>query len=149
MSLDRSEVKRIVDEHLEPLMSALGIRHWRIEVDYDRVGGADDGCVGHANCTRLPDYERAGITIDHDEQDDEKHLVYNLRHELLHVVIAPMDILYKSFVFGLEGEEFRKAETLWHHAVEMAVRNLERMCEGQEQHWRKVVASEQEEPPAC
>lgn len=147
--MDRSAVKAIVDREIEPLKARLGIPHWRIVVTYGPVsdpGRVAEGHRGMAECRRAAPYERATITLDHEQHDDETEVVDSLIHELLHVVLAPFD-LYRNFATKFievgttaDGQE----DTLFAHCIEQAVRNLERM------HWglSKVGGPDRKESPA-
>jgi hypothetical protein len=129
--LDRSECKAIVEREIPGLVRALGIQHWHIEVDYKPL---DDAA---AECTRHLDYERADIAIDPASVGDEAYLLKALRHELFHVVIAPMDLFGNCMECGLDGAEKERVERVWRHAMETTVKALERLWDGTERYWKE------------
>lgn len=117
--MDASEVKRIVDERIEPMMRAVGIPHWRITVEYEPL---DEGVAASCNLNDA-DYWRALITIDPMKVDNEAELVRFLRHELLHVLAAPFQLYRQVAQGGLGGDG---EERLFRHAMEQHVTWLER-----------------------
>lgn len=127
--MDRSRVKAIVDASIDPLLTRLGIGHWRIEVGYDlREGSESFTLLGR--CRRMPEYNIARIELDADALDDEQGVMRTLRHELMHIVLAPFD-LYRAALQPLHDETAAAmAEVVWVHSVEKAVVNLERMYAG-------------------
>lgn len=143
--MDRSECKAIVDREVVSLKATFGLSHWTIVVQYQKVSGdIPDGFGAPGSCRRLAAYERATITIDPDEIEDRDNLLGVLRHELMHVVLAPFDP-YRHFAasFIRKGSSAEVQEDgVWDHACEQAVRNLERLWFCAERHWRDRIAAE-------
>jgi hypothetical protein len=143
--MDRSECVRIVGREIDGYLRAFGLPHWHIVIRYDRV--TDDhpeGFTVSADCRAKPEYERATITIDPEEMGDEAELLRILRHELMHVALAPFN-LYRGFAAAfIEQKSAADAQedVIWAHAVEQGVRSLERLWHGTEQYWRKRIADE-------
>jgi hypothetical protein len=129
--LDRSAVKAIVDRESGPLMRRLGISHWKIKFDYDLCERHDDRRT-EAECTRLVDYNDATVSFDPAAIDDEDHCLDVLRHELFHVVLAPIDIFSNAIRPIVEGDDKVQGvlESVKNHAVEQAVIALQRMYRG-------------------
>jgi hypothetical protein len=136
--MDRSAVKAIVDKNITPLLKALGLPHWKIRISYDgcpdSLSGVEDAT---ADCVRLLDYEQASIRLDPTKLDDEKEVLFALRHELFHVVASPVDLLSNLLTYGLSGLELERTERVIQHAIETTIRNLERMWWGCELHWKR------------
>lgn len=129
--MDRTVVKAIVDREIGPLMRRLGIRHWGVVVDYDLRRSAD-GFEARGECNWHPDYDKAAISLDPDAFADEAEVLEVLRHELFHVVLSPFTVFLNA-VKPLTRDDEVKAEmahSVWDHASEMAVINLERMYLG-------------------
>jgi hypothetical protein len=143
--LDRSECKRIVDREIEALAEAMGLPHWHIVVRYERVADEHpEGFTVSANCRAKPEYERATITIDPDEMDDEAELLRILRHELMHIVLAPFN-LYRGFATAFVEQKSTadaQEDAIWAHSVEQGVRSLERLWFSVERYWRDRIADE-------
>jgi hypothetical protein len=99
---------------------------------------------------RSLDYEQASIRLDPAKLDDEKEVLFALRHELFHVVASPVDLLSNLLTYGLTGLELERTERVIQHAIETTIRNLEWMWWGCEQHWKgkKGTGKASEKPKA-
>jgi hypothetical protein len=129
--MDRSAVKKVVDDNIEGLLEKLGIAHWKVRISYDLRSGTE--IARHSGyCTRLVDYNKAHVEIDCDECDDEAEVLKILRHELFHIVLAPIDILTNALDAAVTKDEALRGamESIRTHAIEKAVINLERMWHG-------------------
>lgn len=133
--MDRSEVKAIVDEHIETLLRQLGISHWNLVIDYD-MRRSDGDFTTTAECVWRVDYNRATISLDPDAFRDEAHVLEVLRHELFHLVLSPFTVFLNTIKPLLQNdhEKADMAENVWTYASEQAVINLERMHEGLTTH---------------
>lgn len=121
------EARAIVERHLVPFMAALGVPHWKVTVDYGRC----ERETWIVQCSRNGDYWKAYITIDPAKHEDEEELLDSLRHELLHVLIAPFDLFVDAALQHVpDGDASRAMDRIREHAVEATVRNLERMLGG-------------------
>lgn len=130
--MDLSAVKTIVDRELEPLMARFGIGHWRIVVSYAPTDADEEGWQRRGRCSRMVDYNQAHITLNSDAFEDEADCVKTLRHELLHIVAAPWDIVWNA-AWPLVKDDPIKAgllDSIHTHAMEQAIVNLERMYRG-------------------
>lgn len=132
--MDRSECKAIVEREIVGLMERLGIPHWRLVITYGPVTNRRiaAGHRGLAECIRNAPYDRATIVIDPEEHDDEAEVIKSLRHELMHVVLAPFD-LYREFVssyIDANSTQDHQEDTIFEHCIEQTVINLERMYLG-------------------
>lgn len=129
--MDRSAVKAIVDREIEPLMRRLGIPHWRITVSLEPAPQKDSGRYLSGHVDRFVDYEHAHVTLNPEAFDDESDVLRVLRHELLHVVLAPIDVFVNAVEATLEGHAAAPTlQAVWTHAMERAVGHLERMYRG-------------------
>jgi hypothetical protein len=129
--MDRSAVQAIVDRELGPLLARLGIDHWKVRCSYAPAPDQDDGCTLRGECTRLLDYHDAFIRFNPEAFEDEDGVLVTLRHELYHIVLAPID-LYTSAVERAVPADSTSAvlERVREHALESAVTALERMYAG-------------------
>jgi hypothetical protein len=125
--MDRSQVKKVVDDNINELMDKFGIPHWNLVIDYDL---RDDHATGE--CTWRVDYNSATISLDVDAFKDEAHVLKVLRHELFHILLAPYSVVQNALGPLLEQDPIRKAmiESVWVHSMEQAIINLERMYQG-------------------
>jgi hypothetical protein len=126
--MDRSAVKAIVERELNPLARRLGVSHWELTVKFDLRDG-DGGRGTQGRCTKYVDYDKAIISLDPDSLADEAEVVRVLIHELLHIVLAPFDVLVNAVGPVLKRDETLAAvlDSVRMNAVEQAVVNLERM----------------------
>lgn len=130
--MDRGEVKRVVDEHIGPLLQRLGIAHWRVDVRYEPRGTDEHGWVRPACVSVDEDYDQAFVTLNPEAFDTEEEAVRMLRHELFHVVLAPYDVFYGAVLpaFADNPVAARMLDSAWTRAIEQAAICLERMHRG-------------------
>ena len=123
--MEKSEVRAIVEREAESLLRSFGVSPWKLTIAYDLVGDEQLG-----ECSRLLDYQTATIRLNPSLLDDEAAVLSTLRHELLHIVLSPLD-LYTATVGPLvEGPLRDVLERVWTHALERTVINLERLHRG-------------------
>lgn len=131
--MDKSALKRFVEAHARDLMRRLGIPHWTVTFDYEMREPAGD-FARKAQCVRQVDYNRAVIRLDPEEFDeaDRNDAHEYIRHEMFHIVLSPFDIFANVIEELYADDPVKKAmcETIWTHAQEQAVINLERMYQG-------------------
>jgi hypothetical protein len=131
--MDQSRLEAFVEKHVRGLMQRLGLPHWTIVFYYDL---REDNGLAHkkAECSRQVNYNRAKIDLDPSEfdEDDPEENLRVLRHELFHVVLSPFDLFYNAAEEMWKDDPVKRGmiETVWHHAQEQAVINLERMHSG-------------------
>lgn len=120
--MDASAVHTIIQAHEERIVTALGLEAWRIQYTIEAI---PDGPYA-AMCERWPEYQRATITIDPARAADDEDVLDSLVHELLHIVLSPID-LYRAIVtpYVPEGAPDESAETAFTHAIESTLRGLE------------------------
>lgn len=129
--MDRSKVREIVQARIHELIRDLAIGHWRLMIEYENKPPDSNGVTERGDCVRLVDYNRATINLNPDafSDDDETKVFGVLRHELLHVVLAPFDIFLNVVSPLIEDDPVKTKviQSVWDHAVEQAVVNLERI----------------------
>lgn len=122
--MDQSKVREVVNKHLKPIRDALQLSDWWIDVEYSSLA---DGTP--AEVWMKPRYRRALIKFDPAQQESREHILRNLRHELLHLVLAPYD-LYSNAVSEMLDEQYQKVDSqLFSDACEVTVGNLERILD--------------------
>jgi hypothetical protein len=129
--MDASAVRAVVAKYAQPLMEKLGIPHWSIVFHYD-LREANGAFAKRGECIRQVRYDRATIRLDCEEFSDEQEVLKVLRHELIHVVLAPFDLFWHAAGACWADDPVKAAmmDAVWDHVVEQAVINIERVCEG-------------------
>lgn len=132
--MDLSKVRAIVEKHIEKMRWDLQLQDWQIDTVYASKPHGNPAEVNY-----LPEYRRATMTFDPSQLETREDVLRALRHELLHLVLAPV-IQYHQAVWKAipEKAEGLTAE-LWRQANELTVGNLERMLDfGMKyQPWKK------------
>jgi hypothetical protein len=126
MSVDASKCREIVDAHILAMMRQLGVQAWRVSVLYEPAG---DNPNWVASCaTNLP-YQRATIRINPHMAESEEDVLDSLRHELIHVLLAPLDAYRDLVTSNIEsGSSMDAAESrAWTQAIETCVLAVERI----------------------
>jgi hypothetical protein len=119
--MDKSEIRAIVEEHLPHLKQSLGLNHWVINVEYKKL---DDDVSGECRA-RYP-YHRADLKLDPAELHSRAAVLETLRHELLHVVLSPINILMDTAWDLVSGPEAESAlKQAYRHANELSVNAVE------------------------
>lgn len=128
--MDASEVRKLVEEHAPRLRDALGISHWTIAFRYGPLGGDGDfRTLGR--CEAYDEYLKACIRLDPEAFDAPEEVLATLRHELYHVVLAPMDLAINAASRHFPDERASDAiRDVWRHQLEATVLALERMYVG-------------------
>ncbi len=124
--MNSSKVKIIVEANVGAMVEALCLGHWRIGIDYKKTG-RDDWI---AMCDRSGgDYFVASIILDPEMHDDEREVLRSLRHELLHLHLAPFDLYRDAMTQHIVNDtpEAGQENRLWAFACEQALGNVERM----------------------
>lgn len=124
MPLDHSTVRNIVNAHIKKMRWALQLQDWSIDVSY---GHLENGTRGE--CQLHVRHRKAAIRIDSDDCDDEQVVLKTLRHELLHVFDAEMEVYRNAVRHLLAPETFDAIDELFLYAAERLVGSLERMLE--------------------
>ena len=117
-------VRKVVEKHALKMMRAIGIPHWKVNIDYARLEGTT---AAQCNLERAK-YWIADITIDCEAMEDEADVLRCLRHELLHVLAAPF-AHYRAVLTAAmdpESDEWQREVELWRFAMEQHVLSLEK-----------------------
>lgn len=131
--MDYSKAKAWIDANGERLRDAMGLRHWVVTFRLERLDGQArfPGATCLGECNTQPDYNRAVITIDHDEIDDEAELERVATHEMLHVVLSPLNVYrdYRNQGVEADSPDADRNQVIWDYFIEQAIVNLERLWE--------------------
>lgn len=124
--MDKSEVRRIVEENLTWMRHALGVAHWKIEVSYSALPSGTQGYV-----ERNINYDKAWIELDPAQHSTEAQVLESLRHELLHLLVTPFDLYNRLANEAVSHDSHLQGvlEKGFDHAQERAVRALEVMLD--------------------
>lgn len=120
-----TQVKAIVEAHIEKMVRLLGVQAWKIDVLYEEAGQPNWA----ASCTRQLPYQMATIRIDPAMAKDEADVLESLRHELIHVALAPFDAYRDVVTSSIKPDSSMDAaeERSWTLAIESAVLAVERI----------------------
>ena len=124
MSMDKSEVKKLVSKALDPLSRGLAVGHWQIVCHLAHDKSNDD--TG-ASIEMKPEYEHAEITVDFDNCETPQRVLRYLRHELIHVLLSEFDLFPEIVLCELTEEQRAKYQKLWSHVTEKAVVRVEKI----------------------
>jgi len=121
-----AEVLRFCKKTGPKVQKDLGIQ--RFTIDYRCVPLEDDtsGFTTQARVRLLGHYEEAIISIIPDAIVDEKDLYRVLRHELLHILLAPIDQAFSVLGQLVTKANHEAANVLIHQGLEGAVKALEK-----------------------
>nr|WP_290224128.1 hypothetical protein [Trichocoleus desertorum] len=124
--MDASKCREIVDANILKMMRQLGVQAWRVSVLYEPAGNNPNWV---ASClTNLP-YQRATIRIDPQMAESEEDVLDSLRHELIHVLLAPLDAYRDLVTSNIEADSSMDAaeSRAWTMAIETCVLAVERI----------------------
>lgn len=132
------EVRVIVEKNLDPMLEALGMGFWRVQVDFHKC--ENDNWI--ASCTRNGDYVQAYIVIDPDRHFSEKEVLESLRHEVLHLVLEPFDLYRELVTQRLKdgGEKARIEARAFTRALEQSIVNLEKLLHNMDAKKLRLVS---------
>lgn len=123
--MNLEDAKILVAARIASMTAALQIGHWNIRVVFERL---PDGVM--AQCNSDPRYQHSTITID-PAQNEPDEIIRNLRHELIHIVLAEFEVPFDS-----ARDEFSTKEgknllfEMQRNAVERSVNHIERIMDG-------------------
>jgi len=118
--------KELLEKHLQAYKKLLKIEHWILRVKFERL---DDGLLGECNCDGK--YQDASIKFDLSQNDDEKEFIDTLQHELLHCVLADMDMIKEIGIAGLDNDKTGMFFNVFTHSLERSVRRVQRIIFGE------------------
>jgi hypothetical protein len=131
--MDRSRVRKIVEKRLPAMQERFGLGRWKVRLEFVPREGHGDS----ADVSRNTSYNLATIGFDPELQEDEAQVVRDLRHELIHLVLGPIDVLWAQLTVGLEGDRLEAATRAWRYAIEQTVLNVEALLDNIEAAGRK------------
>ena len=131
--METSEAKEIVRASVRPMMHALGLQAWAIDIFYEAIETKGrvrpEGFMLLGECGINEPYQKAQITINARAHDNRSALLQTLRHELLHIVMGPI----QTFADAARRHAMNGTEDLlsahYHECVERTVLGLERLLD--------------------
>jgi hypothetical protein len=117
-----------VTTYLTQQLDRFGLRHWSVDITChdgrdvgpDNEGNARTGAVQHWVSCHEADMDVA-------VGRSRKATFHTVRHEVLHLVMADMNIQFDDVAQQLGPEAQRLARSAWGRAEEQAVRRLEKV----------------------
>jgi len=122
--MDSSKVEKIVNKNISKMQAALGVSDWDVIMSYY---GTD-----HAGEVRFrPGYRSAYITLDPSRLMSKGEVLNVLRHELIHLLAAELDIYRNTFMKFVSDQPrtIEAMEELYDSVVEKLVGNIERVLD--------------------
>lgn len=121
--MKKDAAKKIVDAHIKQLMWATQTQMWTVNIIY----GPCNNSWALAQVQISIDYFLADITINHAKHETEDQVLNSLRHELLHLVLAPFELYHEAMseTFKDDPKLMGIHKRLMTHACESMVHNLE------------------------
>ncbi|HEX2864271.1 MAG TPA: hypothetical protein VHN99_06860 [Deinococcales bacterium] len=123
------EILALVERHQGAFKDALHLSHWHLVLDFDE---RDPPKADRAAEVEIqPDYDKATIRFYTQTLAgaNERQVLHALRHELLHVVLAPYDVMEDAARAALHGKKaaLRAFDRTAFYAREQAVICLQRI----------------------
>lgn len=106
------------------MVRELAIKEWKLQVNQNSIDEETP-----ARCWLEPYYNKATIEIDPNAHETIGELVENYRHELIHVVLAPLDEFRRLASCGLRQEVEEVFNELYTQCVERIVVRIENMLD--------------------
>lgn len=130
MPIDLGRARALVRANLAKLKREHGLPHWKVTVVYGPLESSRPGTVVQGRCFADARYEHATISVDPQKVDDDREFLDLLMHELKHVVLAPLDLIWEYATAGLEGSDLARFERVYDDANERMVLALGRLAYG-------------------
>jgi hypothetical protein len=127
--MDHSAVRDVVAQHIDPMMTLLGIPHYHVTLSYGHIDAHDADSVAKGECTRAVSYEQAHIRLNPDPMADDMDVIDVLFHELCHAMLMPFDLYMEACARVIENDPTATAALarVYSHSQETAVRTLDRV----------------------
>lgn len=122
MPQDLSTCREWWEQYAPQLKDALHLHTWHLTVEWGHITDKVKG-----RCSPDPCYHRVTIEIDPELVDDEADFLHTLRHELLHVFHAEMQLLRRQWELMLTECSSAVLLEALEHAIERLVYRMERM----------------------
>lgn len=126
--LELSQVRSVVEANIKRLSYQCQVNDWWLYTKY--VQDSEVDWMAQVDLG-LADYRKATITFNVLNLDTEEAVVRALRHELLHILLAPFEIyddVMHQYVYD-EDKAVKVRSRMRTHALELIVGNLERMLD--------------------
>lgn len=125
--LTAAEIEGVVAKWRNYFADLLQVQAWKVDIktsaDEELIDSDSMACV-----YLKPDYEKATIYIRPEWHPDAAEVLDSLRHELIHIVLAPMDTYQKLIQAYLPTDAARAVESrAFTTANEHCVLNIERL----------------------
>lgn len=120
--ISESRAKELLNKHLAEYCKRLNINHWEIRTKNTRL---DDKLMGQIDCSSK--YCDAVIAFDLSQIDSEKDFLETLQHELVHCVVADMDMARDAAYVGLSSTEIGMFSSIYTDALERTVGRVQRI----------------------
>lgn len=116
-TISTERLRGIVAEHMPALIKRLALQNWEITI---RFGPTPDPKWA-MTIDRESAYNLATITLDASKIRDGNHALKCLLHELIHIVLAPMDLF-----FAMTREHHsQELDAAWNYALEQTIVGIE------------------------
>jgi|GEM_PF-3436176 len=144
--MDRSQCSYIVKREMPKLTKLLGVQFWIITVTYEPIS---DPKI-NSTCDRQYPQQKAVINIDPGKHRTEADILHSLRHELIHILLSPLDVYRNLAAANFEpNTPMAKVEaTSWEISLELSVLAVERIFDWgiaaqdlEENQWRSLFES--------
>lgn len=131
--MNESEARELVKDNMLDMMRAMGISAWVVDVSYGDLNSHErDGFKRQMSSDMQPRYEHAVIKIDPESIDTATYLLHCLRHELIHIMLAPFwsyDDDVRQMMPPLDSMHIRALDQFYHDRYEALVLRVERMLD--------------------
>jgi len=122
--MDKQACNKLLPNIIEKYLDKLRLYDWKITFE----------CCELDDCEAIVDYEAsyniAHIKFDNKRIKNKSRLDTAVRHELLHLYHAEVDILGQQLEVMLTKSSFKCIDKLLEHCCEMIVWRLERLLDG-------------------
>jgi len=119
--MDKSDALNIAREALGPMLSALSLTHWTINLTADSED--DHETLASVSFNHL--YASATINIDPNKLSNPTAILASLRHELIHLLLSPYDMPETLLPECTEAPITPTLLKSLEHANELSILNLE------------------------
>lgn len=124
MPMDRSKLRAFVNKHIKWVRWALQLQEWQVDIS---IEVSEKDCA--AACDTKSMYRKVDLTFDPEKTHSQEQAFSNLRHEMLHVLLAEFDLLFEAIKRVAPASELEILDVLYHNAHERAIGNIERMLD--------------------
>lgn len=129
--MELREAKRIMDDHLLAMRHLLYLNDWKINLKWGsfKTAHSEGEFEVLAQCSVEASYKQASIEVDHTRLHDEEDLLRVIRHELLHLFHADLNLYRDQTREMLGARSWNAVEAAWLNGVERLVLQMEAMLD--------------------